>query len=228
MYDSIIFDVDGVLLQHHPNTPAVYLDAVAEAFRTFDRQPPRADLDAFVGTATVDAMQGVCDRHDVAFEQFWRERERQVSAHQQMLMERGDRSLFEDAAVVEDLAATHRLGITSNNQQETVDFMVEHFDLGIHFDVVYGRTPSVDGFACRKPDPHYVERTLTELDTQSALFVGDSEADVLAADAAGLDAAYVQRRPEATLETEIEPRYVLDTLTELTDIVQRGERPEQE
>jgi len=219
MYDSVLFDVDGVLLRRHDDHPTVYADAVAETFRSFDVAVAPDDLEAFYGSATLDGMRRVCERHGVDFEAFWPERERNVSALQQRLMRRGERDLYDDCAVLSELAAGHELAAVSNNQHETVEYMVDHFDLGEHFEAAYGREPTVEGFERTKPDTHYVDRALTDLDTRSGLYVGDSGVDVLAAHRAGLDSAFVRRDHRAGYEPPEEPTYEIDRLTELTDIV---------
>jgi HAD superfamily hydrolase (TIGR01549 family) len=219
MYESVVFDVDGVLLQRHADHPDVYADGVVEAFRSFDCDPPASDLKAFFGSATLDGMREACERHGLDFEAFWPERERRVSALQRQMMAEGERVLYDDCSVLPELAETHALGIVSNNQHETIEFMVEHFGLTDHFDAVYGREPTVEGFRRTKPDTHYVERALADLDADSALFVGDSSADVLAAHEAGLDSAFVWRDHRADYELPEEPTHEIDRLTELTDIV---------
>ena len=219
MYESVVFDVDGVLLRRHADHPDVYGDAVAEAFRAFDLDPPRSDVEACFGTATLDEMTAVCERHGVAFETFWPERERRVSALQRRMMERGERVLYDDCSVLAELAEAHTLGVVSNNQHATIEFVVEHFGLDDRFDAVYGRDPTVEGFERTKPDTHYLERALADLGTRSALYVGDSGVDVLAAHEAGLDSAFVWRNHRDGYELPEEPTHEIDRLTELTDVV---------
>ncbi|WP_132060649.1 HAD family hydrolase [Halorussus amylolyticus] len=219
MYESVVFDVDGVLLQRHADHPDVYGEAVAKTFRSFDVDPPASDVEEFIGSATVEGMRAVCERHGVDFETFWPERERTVSKLQQRMMEDGERVLYDDCSVLPELADSHALGVVSNNQHETISHMVEHFGLGDHFETVYGRDPTVAGFERMKPDIHYVERALDDLGTRSALYVGDSAADVIAARRAGLDSAFVWRDHRADYELPEEPTHEIDRLTELTDVV---------
>lgn len=221
MYESVVFDVDGVLLQRHADHPDVYGEAVAEAFRAFDADPPAADVEEFIGSATVEGMRAVCERHGVDFETFWPERERRVSRLQQRMMEDGERVLYDDCSVLPELAETHPLGLVSNNQRETIRHMVRHFALEDHFETVYGRDPHVEGFERMKPETHYLERALDDLGTRSALYVGDSAADVIAARRAGLDSAFVWRDHREGYELPEEPTYEIDRLTELREIVRK-------
>ena len=221
MYESVVFDVDGVLLERHADHPDVYGEAVTETFWAFDVDPPAADVEEFIGSATVEGMRAVCERHGVDFETFWPERERTVSRLQQRMMEDGERALYDDCSVLPELAETHALGLVSNNQHETIRHMVGHFALEDHFDTVYGRDPHVEGFERMKPETHYLERALDDLGTRSALYVGDSAADVVAAHRAGLDSAFVWRAHREGYELPEEPTYEIDRLTELREIVQK-------
>mgnify|MGYP006282860777 FL=1 len=221
MYESVVFDVDGVLLRPHADHPGVYHSAVEEAFRAFDVTPPASDVEAFFGGSekTLDGMRRVCERHGVDFEAFWPERERQSSKLQRRMMERSERELYDDCSVLSPLAETHDLGLVSNNQHATVEFMLDHFGLDDHFETAYGRTPTVEGYQRTKPDAYYLERALDDLGTRSALYVGDSASDVVAAHRAGLDSAFVWRDHRSGYELPAEPTHEIDRLTELTDRV---------
>ena len=70
-----------------------------------------------------------------------------------------------------------------------------------------------------KPETHYLERALDDLGTRSALYVGDSTADVLAAHEAGLDSAFVRRPHRDGYALPDEPTYEIDRLTELSGLV---------
>jgi HAD superfamily hydrolase (TIGR01549 family) len=216
-YRSILFDVDGVLLRRHDDHPDVYRESVSEAFQEFGVEPSVEDLNAFVGTATLEGMGRVCDRHGVDFESFWPRREQSVSDHQQRMMERGERYLYDDCTVLADLADACTLGLVSNNQHETIRYMVEHFGLATHFEAVYGREPSIAGFRRTKPDTHYLERALADVGTDDALFVGDSDADIAAAHEAGLDSAFVRRPHRLGYAPSESPTYEIDGLDELRE-----------
>lgn len=79
------------------------------------------------------------------------------------------------------------LGNVSNNQHATVEFLLAHYDLD-GFRTAYGRQPTLAGAAGRKPE--YLERALADLDTSEALYVGDSEKDIVAARRAGIDSVF--------------------------------------
>lgn len=216
-YQSILFDVDGVLLRRHDEYPGVYRKPVSEAFQVLGVEPSVEDLNAFVGTVTLEEMRRVCNRHDVDFESFWPHREQSVSDHQQRMIEREERELYDDCEILADLADTCTLGLVSNNQHETIRFMVEYFDLEDYFATVYGREQTVAGFRRIKPETHYLERALVDVGIDDALYVGDSNADIVAAHAAGLDSAFVRRPHRQGYATSEVPTYEIDGLDELEE-----------
>ncbi|WP_435156583.1 HAD family hydrolase [Haladaptatus sp. DFWS20] len=217
-YDSLLFDVDGVLLGFHPNHPTIYRQAVVATFDAFDVSPSTADVDAFIAGAKIDDMRHVCDRLGVDFDEFWPKREANASRLQCGMMNRGERVPYDDCAVLSDLAAHHRVGVVSSNQHETVEYMLEQFEFAHLFETVYGRDPTVEGFGRTKPDTYYIEQALADLGVTGGLYVGDSACDVRAAHDAGLDSVFVRRSHREGYDLPEEPTYEVTSLTDLPNI----------
>ncbi len=211
-YDAVVFDNDGVIVE--PTDRAPLTDAVCAAFRDVGSDPDREAVERTVARSagpheTVEAVGGGAD---VDPGEFWRRREERASAVQRRLVRDGGKELYDDVTVLEGIDA--RLGMVSNNQHETVTFLVEYYGLDF-FETVYGREPTVAGAERKKPDPHYLERALSELGTQNALYVGDSEVDVLAARRAGVDSAFLRRDHAADVDLSVEPTYEIPDLEAL-------------
>ncbi|WP_101294979.1 HAD family hydrolase [Halegenticoccus soli] len=111
------------------------------------------------------------------------------------------------------------LAVVSNNQHATVEHILDVFGLDDLFSVAYGREPTIEGFRRRKPEPYYLELAVSELGAENALYVGDSNVDVLAADRAGVDVAFIRRPHRAEYELVAEPTYEIETLEELLPLV---------
>lgn len=216
-YDVLLFDVDGVLLDFHPDHPNVYRRAVAATFEEVGVALANADLDVFVSGAP-DDMQRACAEHDVEFETFWPKREANVSDLQRRMMDRGERVPYDDCRVLDDLATNHEMGVVSSNQHATVEYALTRFGFADLFDPVYGREPTVEGFRRTKPDTYYVERAMADLDGTTGLYVGDSACDVLAAHRAGLDSVFVRRSHRADYSLPEEPAYEVSSLAALPDV----------
>ncbi|WP_266081408.1 HAD family hydrolase [Haladaptatus caseinilyticus] len=217
-YDSLLFDVDGVLLDFHPEHPTAYRQAVEETFDAFGISPSTADVDAFIAGATIEDMRRVCDNLGVDFTRFWPEREANTSSLQCGMMDCGERVPYDDCSVLFDLAEHHAMGVISSNQHATVEYMLEYFEFAHLFETVYGRKPTVEGFERTKPDTYYLERAMADLDVTDGLYVGDSACDVRAAHAAGLDSVFVRRSHRTEYDLPEDPTYEVTSLTVLPDL----------
>jgi phosphoglycolate phosphatase-like HAD superfamily hydrolase len=109
-------------------------------------------------------------------------------------------------------------GIVSSNQQETVDFLLDHFEVSGLFDTAYGREDTIESLDLRKPNSHYIDRALSDLDADSVLFVGDNESDVKAAHNAGIDSAFIRRPHRTDWDLDVWPTWEIDALDDLHDI----------
>jgi HAD superfamily hydrolase (TIGR01549 family) len=216
-YDAVVFDNDGVLT--HPTRSDVVHEAVTDTFREFDVEPTDETFE-HARHAVVDGVETFADVHGIDPATFWERRETNVAAAQRREMETGRKPLYDDFDAVYELGSNGLdLGVVSNNQHETIEHIVDVFDLDGVFETTLGREPTLDGLRRKKPEPHYVERALEHIGCDSALYVGDSGVDVLAADAAGLDSAFVRRPHREDYELPAEPTYEIESLSELLHTV---------
>jgi len=214
-YDTVVFDNDGVLVGR--TAFDVLEAAMAETFEQFgvtDADPK--DVEQMTVGATPTQVTRVCRRYDLDPDSFWRTRDSVVSRAQQAEAREGRKTPYDDLGTLADLDT--RLGIVSSNQQETVDFLLDHFDLSGLFDTAYGRSATIESLSLRKPNPHYLERALADLDAGSALFVGDNESDITAAENAGIDSAFIRRPHREDWNLNVWPTWEIDALDDLHDI----------
>lgn len=209
-YDAVIFDNDGVLVE--PTEQDVIVDAVVDAFRAFgveiDRSVARQTVnDSIVPTETARD-------YELDPEALWHYRELTVALAQQTHVRDGGKRVYDDVAALERL--TMPLGVVSNNQHSTIEFLLAHHGLD-YFETAYGRRPTLAGAAKRKPEPHYIDRALNDLDASDALYVGDSETDVLAAHNAGLDSVFLRREHSAETTLSAEPTTEIQNLQMLVE-----------
>ncbi|SEO29393.1 haloacid dehalogenase superfamily, subfamily IA, variant 1 with third motif having Dx(3-4)D or Dx(3-4)E [Halogranum amylolyticum] len=214
-YDAVLFDNDGVLVTLVEQE--VLRRAAAETFATLDVDPRPDHVDEMTVGVTPDALQRVCETYDLDPTEFFSLRDRHSSQRQQAEIRAGRKTLYDDFDAVQRLE--HPLGIVSSNQQETVDFLLDHFDVGHLFETAYGREPTPESLHRKKPNTYYLEQALADLEADTALYVGDSETDLLAAHAAGLDSAFIRRPHRADADLDTAPTYEIDSLDAIPELV---------
>lgn len=209
--------MDGVILEGPRTEPSVYdraADAVIDALELEPTDAQRRDLRDH-GYATVEAA---CSALGADPAEFWRRKEAQASRLTADRIRTGDRPLYEDVDVLGELAGRTTLGLVSNNRHATAEFVADY--VSAPFAAVRGRDPTPDGFRRRKPEPDYLLETLAELEIESGLYVGDRETDVIAAERAGLEAAYLRRPHNADDPLPTGAAYELESLTDLETVVE--------
>lgn len=219
MYDAVVFDNDGVLVGRTPFD--TLREAAWDAFVSLGvDDPDLAHVDDVAVGVDPATLADICDRYGVDPGEFWRIRDETASAAQVAAARKGQKTPYDDVDALRYLDAS--LGVVSSNQQATVDAILDHFGLAGQFEVAYGREPSIVSLSRKKPSPYYIERALEDLDAETAIFVGDNETDVRAADNAGIDSAFVRRPHRRSIELSCQPTYEIDDLHDLVSICGRA------
>ena len=211
-----MFDMDGVLLTM---TDGSVIDrAVREAFAAFGAEPTDEAVEPFL-RGDADGLAAACEPFDLDHESVWPAREWAACWLQAREMDAGRKRPYDDVTdaldALGDLGA--RVGLVSNNQHHTVGYALDRFGLDGAFETAYGRDHTLEALRRRKPEPHYIDRALSDLGTRDALYVGDSGVDVEAAARAGVDCAFVRRDHRADYRLPAEPDYEVSDLAELVE-----------
>ena len=211
-YDTVIFDNDGVLVgRTHFEVLRDATEATFADFGVTDCDPDHVE-DMTIG-ATPTQVDSVCETYGLDPDTFWQARDTRLARAQQVEARAGRKTPYGDIDTLENLDAS--MGIVSSNQQATVDFLLDHFDMRDHFGTANGREPTIESLDLRKPDPHYLERALADLDAESALFVGDNESDIKAAENAGIDSAFIRRPHRRSWDLNVWPTWDIESLDDL-------------
>ncbi|SFR56723.1 MULTISPECIES: HAD family hydrolase [Halorubrum] len=215
-YDTVLFDSDGVLVE--PPTYETKVEATRAAFTEVGvKRPKNHHIDEIVNGTTVERLHEICAAYELDVNTFWEARERLDEESQFKKFESDSRTRYDDVTAISDVSQT--CGIVSNNHHSTIEFVMDFFDLQSTFDTYYGREKTVESLDYKKPNTHYLDLALSELGGESALYVGDSEHDVIAAHQAGMDSVFV-RRPHCTDVTlSTTPTYEINNLHEIPEIV---------
>lgn len=227
-YDAVIFDSDGVLVE--PTDPMVHRNAARKAFIEFGVLDPDTEtIDHLIEITgddrdklSVTHVQRVCEEYGIDTETFWRRRELLAAEAQHEEIKHGRKTVYPDIGVVHLLDAPPlnlSLGVISNNQHRTLEHVLDSFHLEHHFDAIYGRQPTLKGIDRRKPNTHYAERLVRDLDAENPLFVGDSLVDIQTADRLGIDSIFLSRAHRSSYQLPDPPDYEVDSLEGVLDIV---------
>lgn len=214
-YDTILFDMDGVLLQGAETDSKIYEIAASQTLTGMtDGNVSDDDLSRINGFHYTQEMETVCKKLNVKTENFWEQREQFAAELENEHIRKGKRQPFDDVGILDDLAQSYNLGVVSNNRQATVDQAVSVLEMEF-IDVAIGRDHSLEGYYDRKPEPTLIINALQKLETKDALYVGDSKKDIIAASRANVDSAFIHRPHNTKLVMDEEPDIRLDSLTEL-------------
>lgn len=215
-YEAVVFDMDGVLLEGAATPAEVYADAADDALESFGVEVPESERARFRQHSYDERLIEKCEAFGIEPEAFWERKEGFASKRANERLANGARVPYPDTAVLSELPVT--LGVVSNNRHETASFVAREL-LDAEFAVVIGRDPTPEGFAKRKPNPHYLTRALTDLDVENALYVGDREKDMIAAQKAGIDGALIRREHNQKITCDDPPAHDITTLEQLRELV---------
>jgi phosphoglycolate phosphatase len=172
-YDAVVYDLDGTLVRLAVDWDAAASD-VQSAYREASVDPGDRDLWDLLSATTDNGLRGAV--------------ERALSDHERAGARASDRLPLADE--VPDVGVP--VGVCSLNCEDACRIALDRHDLSADVDSVVGR----DTVPRWKPDPLPLVTAVDRLgvDTEQALFVGDSPRDELTAQRAGVDFEYVGGR----------------------------------
>ncbi len=220
-YEAVLFDNDGVLVE--PPLRESQVAAIRAALREVGLEDvDTTDVETLRGGVYPDDLEALCARRGLDPVEVWDARERHDEESQLADFREGVRAPYDDVSALEDLDGACACGVVSNNHHSTVAFVLEFFELEAHFEVHYGREMTIESLERKKPHPHYLERALSDLavDPAEALYVGDSESDVVAAARAGADSVFLRREHWRDRSLSVEPTYEAGTLHDVLALVE--------
>ncbi len=216
-YGSVVFDMDGVILDSMKDHSWTY-DAVEKVARKegVERELGENEKAALLGEQGTERCVRLCQELGLDSRQVWTEicgattkaRIREIKSNGMGLVD----------GVEEVVNQFHsqdvRLALISNAPDEAVEFVVKYFGLESRFDFYLGLRDFED-LALKKPAPDHLEVAKAELGRNPYLYVGDAESDVIAAHRANMDSAWLH----PSKESDVRADYELKTLNSLLEIV---------
>jgi len=209
MYDLLIFDLDGTLIDSRYDLT----DAVNYAIAPIDRpQLSYDELPALLGSGLKYLLEEVAGTRD---EKVLSTTKQRFDEYYEANFTNKTRPYKGVMETLEQLHKEHRLAIYSNKLQYFTTKVADALKLSPYFDCVQGAAP--DQYPL-KPHPAGVERILEKLNVpaERAMMIGDSTHDMEAAHAAGIRACAVTYGYRSAAELDkVNPDYMVDEFADL-------------
>lgn len=218
-YGSVVFDMDGVLLDFEGDGFKWKYDAVRRVLKQHGintGEMTRDQLNYFIGDRGVKACVKACNERDLDARTIWTEIAEETSKARAVQINKGNFSLFPEVIeVLDQLDGNVKLGVISNAPETALRETVNFFDLKHYFDFFRGIEDFGD-LTDRKPHPDHLEFARAELKREPFIYAGDHQTDVEAAINAGMDSVWVNRRNH---DMDISPDYTVENLDEMMEII---------
>lgn len=219
-YGSVVFDMDGVILDFEGDDFNWKYDAVREVLQERGIDPSdysRGELDVFLGDRGVDKCIRACRNLGLEPSDVWEAIAQETSKARIERVESGEFALFPEVRRtlerLEDMKLS--LGVISNAPEEAVEAVITHYGLRSHFKFFRGVT-GFDDLTSRKPHPDHLRVAQAELKREPYIYAGDAESDLIAAREAGMDSAWIRRNDA---KVDVSPDYEVKDLKEFIEVI---------
>lgn len=216
MYDAVIFDKDGVLLDSGLNNFKWMDDVRIEKAEKLGYSINKADSLQIVRAEDYSEIENFLSKHGMAVDELL-EIEHQVQNAKINLIRQGVIRLFPEASkILGNLELPAALA--TNAPYKTTEFTLNYFALNNEFQTVKSfKLDKLQHYVeHKKPHPDMIKAAKSELNAANPLMVGDSRADIVAAQKAGVDSALVQSYSE---NPGLDPTHRVRNLAELKTLL---------
>ncbi len=210
---AIIFDFDGTLA----NTLPICFAAFQHVFKEFDEKELSSDeIKSMFGPSETGIIRDnlIHMNKDQAIERFY---EKYVENHSSLV--KHNREIDEMIKSLKEYG--FKLGIVTGKARRSLDISLSALQMENLFDVII----TGDDVLKPKPHPEGVLKALRLLGVKNneAMFIGDSDADILAGNDANVHTVGVQWLPDfQTLEFSSQPNSFFDSVDQFVHFVNEG------
>ena len=215
-YDAVIFDMDGVILDSGLDNFEWMDEIRRKKASEMGFEYSHEDAIQIVQSTDMSQIEELMDRKGMTLKEI-EEIEHRVQNAKISLIEHGAIRLFsETEKILQEI--DRPLGLATNSPKKTAKFTLRYFGINDYFDAF--EALELDGLEDyvqnKKPHPYMLEKVIEELDAENPMMVGDTSADIKAAENAGIDSILVQSYAE---RKNLNPTHRIRNLGELRSIL---------
>jgi len=215
-YDAVIFDMDGVILDSGLDN-FQWMDQIRrKKAKEMGYKYSKDDAVQIVQSTDMSQVQELMDRKEMTLEEV-EEIEHRVQNAKISLIEHGAIRLFsETEKILQEI--DRPIGLATNSPKKTAKFTLRYFGINDYFDSFQALelTDLENYIENKKPHSYMLEKVIEDLDAENPVMVGDTSADVKAAENAGIDSVLVQSYAE---RKNLNPTHRIRDLSELRSIL---------
>lgn len=220
-YNSIIFDMDGVILNSVSGEQKWKYDAVKDSIKELGADPEdisKEELDKILGDKGYGECIKTCNKYGLNPRKAWKLIAEKTTLARIEKMKQGDFKLYEGVNnTLEKIRRSNiKTAVISNAPESAVEATIQEYDLGKCFKFYRG-IRNFEDLRDRKPHPNHLEIAKAELRSGPYLYVGDSESDIKAAKNAEVSSMWVHSRNNQLNE---KPDYTIEKISELSEKLQ--------
>lgn len=206
---SVIFDLDGTLVHTRPEYR--YL-VVGKTLDKLNISADRKAIDQFWFNADRDNL--IRKLFNTEPEKFWNV----FKEFDQTELRKKFTEKYNDSDVIKQLKSENlKIGIVTGTTQEIADMEIELLGKNLIDAVIIAQ---LSRGVKQKPHPQGIEECLRELSVTNneAIFVGNSDEDILTAKNAGVVDVLIDRKEHAL---KIKPSFIINSLFEIKEIINK-------
>ena len=222
-FDYYLFDLDNCLI-HYPDFMDIFDKILVSTLNNFSAKiPDKEERDTLWSAGT--EYNNILKKWGISnFNDFWKIFDENDFKYRKKLIKKGGIYLYHDVEqVLKKLnTANKKLALVSNSPQYIVDFFVKELELNSSFQEILGIDYEIEP-TIAKPSPKGIKNILKLFNfnskTSSAIMVGDSIIDILAAKRAKINACLIKRDlnkySSGYDDWEYKPDFVIESLNEV-------------
>lgn len=219
-FNSVVFDMDGVILNSLVDNEEWKYNAVNEALDEEGVDPEslsKEKKDSLLGDQGYSDCVKTAKDVGVNPRKVWNTVAEKTTLSREKQLENGKFELYDGARdTIESLHDKDiQLGIISNAPEMAVELTIDHFDLKRFFKF-YAGVRNFEDLQARKPHPNHLELAKAELKRNPFTYVGDHESDLIAAHRAEMSSIWVKRTEN---EVDVTPDYTVTSAKEIQDVI---------